>query len=243
MSSYPYLLERKITKLHYKYLLFDLDHTLLDFSQGEEVALTQLLESMKIEDSQAFKNYYRPMNQAMWKDLEKGLIKKQDLINTRFSRAFAHFGHQVDGKEMAERYQEFLGKQGQIYAGADQFLQELTERGYQIYAATNGVTYIQINRLLNSPIQTYFKDVFISEQMGTQKPSADFFEKIAEQIGCSDKSSFLMIGDSLTADIQGANNAGIDSVWYNPKNVANTSTAHPTYTVATYQELLELLLN
>ncbi len=227
----------------YKHLLFDLDHTLLDFSQGEEVALTQLLESMQVEDIQAFKDYYRPMNQAMWKDLEKGLIKKQDLINTRFSRAFAHFGHQVDGKEIAERYQEFLGQQGQIFAGADQLLQELTDRGYQIYAATNGVTYIQTNRLLNSPIQTYFKDVFISEQMGTQKPAADFFEKIAEQIGSSDKTSFLMIGDSLTADIQGANNAGIDSIWYNPDKLANASSAQPTYTVSTYQELLALLTN
>lgn len=225
----------------YKHLLFDLDHTLLDFSQGEEVALTQLLEAMQVEDIQAFKDYYRPMNQAMWKDLEKGLIKKQDLINTRFSRAFAHFGRQVDGREMAERYQEFLGQQGQIFAGADQLLQELTDRGYQIYAATNGVTYIQTHRLLNSPIQTYFKDVFISEQMGTQKPAADFFEKIAEQIGSSDKTSFLMIGDSLTADIQGANNAGIDSVWYNPEKLANTSPAKPTYTVSTYSELLSLL--
>lgn len=227
--------------MHYKFLLFDLDHTLLDFAQAEEVALTQLLESMQVEDIQVFKDYYRPMNQAMWKDLEKGLIKKQDLINTRFSRAFAHFGRQVDGREMAERYQEFLGQQGQIVAGADQLLQELTDRGYQIYAATNGVTYIQTHRLLNSPIQTYFTDVFISEQMGTQKPAADFFEKIAEQIGSSDKTSFLMIGDSLTADIQGANNAGIDSIWYNPEKLANTSSARPTYIVSTYLELLDLL--
>lgn len=234
--------EKGVPKLYYKHLLFDLDHTLLDFSQGEEVALTQLLESMQVEDIQAFKDYYRPMNQAMWKDLEKGLIKKQDLINTRFSRAFAHFGRQVDGKEMAERYQEFLGQQGQIFAGADQLLQELTDHGYQIYAATNGVTYIQTHRLLNSPLQTYFKDVFISEQMGTQKPAADFFEKIAERIGCSDKSSLLMIGDSLTADIQGANNAGIDSVWYNPDQTTNTSTIQPTYTVSNYQELLALLV-
>ncbi|HFI0149993.1 TPA: YjjG family noncanonical pyrimidine nucleotidase [Streptococcus suis] len=228
--------------MYYKHLLFDLDQTLLDFLQGEEVALTQFLESMQVEDVQAFKDYYRPMNQAMWKDLEKGLIKKQDLINTRFSRAFAHFGRQVDGREMAECYQEFLGQQGQIFAGADQLLQELTDRGYQIYAATNGVTYIQNHRLQHSPIKPYFKDVFISEQMGTQKPAADFFEKIAEQIGCSDKNSLLMIGDSLTADIQGANNAGIDSVWYNPDQTTNTSTIQPTYTVSTYQELLALLV-
>ena len=227
--------------MHYKHLLFDLDHTLLDFSRGEEVALTQFLASMEVEDIQAFKEVYRPLNQGMWKDLEKGLITKKELINTRFSRTFAHFGRQVDGKEMALRYQEFIGQQGQIFAGADKLLQELTKRGYQIYAATNGVTYIQENRLLHSPIQPYFKEVFISEQMGTQKPSAYFYEKIAEQIAGFQFEQALMVGDSLTADIQGGNNAGMDTVWYNPSNLINNSKAIPTYTIHSYQGLLEML--
>ncbi|MCK4029067.1 YjjG family noncanonical pyrimidine nucleotidase [Streptococcus iners] len=227
--------------MSYKYLLFDLDHTLLDFNQGEEVALTQFLEFMDVEDIEAFKAIYRPLNQGMWKELEKGLITKKELINTRFSKTFAHFGREVDGREMALRYQEFIGQQGQIFEGADLLLKELVDRGYQLYAATNGVTYIQENRLLNSPIQTYFKQVFISEQMGTQKPAADFYEKIAEQIGCFDMASFLMIGDSLTADIQGANNVGMDSVWYNPEQVSLTGPAQPTYTVSNYQQLLDIL--
>lgn len=227
--------------MSYKYLLFDLDHTLLDFNQGEEVALTQFLEFMDVEDIEAFKAIYRPLNQGMWKELEKGLITKKELINTRFSKTFAHFGREVDGREMALRYQEFIGQQGQIFEGADLLLKELVDRGYQLYAATNGVTYIQENRLLNSPIQTYFKQVFISEQMGTQKPAADFYEKIAEQIGCSDMAKFLMIGDSLTADIQGANNAGMDSVWYNPTKSALTGSAQPTYIISNYQELFEIL--
>ncbi|MCK3904471.1 noncanonical pyrimidine nucleotidase, YjjG family [Streptococcus suis] len=227
--------------MSYKYLLFDLDHTLLDFNQGEEVALTQFLEFMDVEDIEAFKAIYRPLNQGMWKELEKGLITKKELINTRFSKTFAHFGREVDGHEMAIRYQEFIGQQGQIFEGADLLLKELVDRGYQLYAATNGVTYIQENRLLNSPIQTYFKQVFISEQMGTQKPEADFYEKIAEQIGCSDMAKFLMIGDSLTADIQGANNAGMDSVWYNPTKSALTGSAQPTYIISNYQELFGIL--
>ncbi|NQN68256.1 noncanonical pyrimidine nucleotidase, YjjG family [Streptococcus suis] len=228
--------------MHYKHLLFDLDHTLLDFNLGEEVALTQFLESMQVEDIAAFKEVYRPLNQGMWKDLEKGFITKKELINTRFSKTFAHFGREVDGQEMALRYQEFIGQQGQIFDGADRLLQELVDRGYKLYAATNGVTYIQENRLLNSPILPYFEQVFISEKMGTQKPSADFYEKIAEQIGSLDMSQFLMIGDSLTADIQGANNAGIDSVWYNPKHLEKLGQAQPTFVISSYQELLDLLV-
>ncbi|MGQ7423156.1 YjjG family noncanonical pyrimidine nucleotidase [Streptococcus suis] len=227
--------------MQYKHLLFDLDHTLLDFNRGEEVALTQFLTAMEVEDIQAFKEVYRPLNQGMWEDLEKGNITKKELINTRFSRTFAHFGRQVDGREMALRYQEFIGRQGQIFTGADKLLQELTHRGYQIYAATNGVTYIQENRLLHSPIQSYFKEVFISEQMGTQKPAADFYEKIAEQISGFQFDQALMIGDSLTADIQGGNNAGMDTVWYNPTHTINNSKAVPTYTISSYQELLDLL--
>lgn len=228
--------------MQYKFLLFDLDHTLLDFTAGEEIALTQFLREMEVADIEAFKAYYRPMNQAMWKDLEKGHISKKELINTRFSRAFAYFGREVDGKEMALRYQEFIGRQGQIFTGADQLLQDLQEANYHIYGATNGVTYIQENRLTHSPIQPFFREVFISEQMGTQKPEQLFYTKIAERIPDFTPAHALMIGDSLTADVAGGNRAGIDTVWYNPSQAANTSEARPTYTVANYDELRRLLL-
>ncbi|HGF1448544.1 TPA: YjjG family noncanonical pyrimidine nucleotidase [Streptococcus suis] len=227
--------------MHYKHILFDLDHTLLDFARGEELALTQFLQAMDVTDIRAFKDVYRPINQAMWKNLEKGLISKKELIDTRFSKTFAQFGRQVDGRQMALTYQEFIGKQGQIFTGADQLLRQLTQNGYQLYAATNGITYIQENRLHHSPIQQYFTDVFISEKMGTQKPAAAFFDKIAEQVSGGDKTSLLMVGDSLTADIQGANNAGIDSVWYNPTKQINHGPAQPTYTISHYSELFDIL--
>lgn len=227
--------------MHYKFLLFDLDHTLLDFAAGEELALTQFLEAMGVEDKVAFKDYYKPMNQAMWKDLEQGKISKPDLINTRFARAFAHFGREVDGCEMALLYQEYISQQGQIFEGAVELLEQLQERGYELYGATNGVTYIQENRLAHSPIQPFFKKIFISEQMETQKPEALFYEKIAEQIIGFTKERALMIGDSLTADVKGGNNAGIDTVWYNPDSLENHTSAQPTYQVQNYQELLALL--
>lgn len=92
-----------------------------------------------------------------------------------------------------------------------------------------------------SPIGPYFSQVFISEQLGTQKPEADFFEKIAEQIDGFSKAKALMIGDSLTADIAGGNAASIDTVWYNPEQKVNDSLAQPTYTISTYSDLLALL--
>ena len=225
----------------YKFLLFDLDHTLLDFDAAEDVALTQLLKEEGVSDIQAYKDYYVPMNKSLWKDLELKKITKQELVNTRFSRLFAHFGIEKDGVYLAERYQFFLAQQGQVFSGAMELLDSLIDRGYELNAATNGITKIQTGRMAQSGLAPYFNQVFISEQLQTQKPDTLFYEKIGQQIAGFSKQNTLMIGDSLTADIQGGNNAGIDTVWYNPHHLENKTQAQPTYEVVSYQALLELL--
>ena len=225
----------------YKFLLFDLDHTLLDFDAAEDVALTQLLKEEGVEDIQAYKDYYVPMNKSLWKDLEEKKITKQELVNTRFSKLFSHFGIEKDGVYLAERYQFYLAQQGQVFSGAMELLDSLIDRGYELYAATNGITTIQTGRLAQSGLAPYFNQVFISEQLQTQKPDALFYEKIGQQIAGFSKEKTLMIGDSLTADIQGGNNAGIDTIWYNPHHLENHTQAQPTYEVDSYQALLEFL--
>ncbi|MHC4039086.1 YjjG family noncanonical pyrimidine nucleotidase [Streptococcus sp. KHUD_017] len=225
----------------YKFLLFDLDHTLLDFDTAEDVALTQLLKEEGVEDIQDYKDYYVPMNKSLWRDLEQKKITKAELINTRFSKLFAHFGIEKDGSYLAERYQFFLSKQGQTFPGVEDLLKYLIHQEYELYAATNGITFIQTGRLEQSGIAPFFKEIFISEQLHTQKPDAAFYEKIGARIPNFDKNHALMIGDSLTADIQGGNNADIDTIWYNPNHLENHTQAHPTYEVDSYQALLELL--
>ena len=225
----------------YKFLLFDLDHTLLDFDTAEDVALTQLLKEEGVTDIQAYKDYYVPMNKTLWKDLEQKKITKQKLVNTRFSRLFAHFGIEKDGVYLAERYQFFLAQQGQVFSGAMELLDSLIDRGYELNAATNGITKIQTGRMAQSGLAPYFNQVFISEQLQTQKPDALFYDKIGQQIAGFSKEKTLMIGDSLSADIQGGNNAGIDTIWYNSHHLENKTKAQPTYEVDSYQALLELL--
>ena len=227
--------------MKYKFLLFDLDHTLLDFDAAEDIALTQLLEEEGVEDIQAYKDYYVPMNKALWKDLEQKKITKSELINTRFAKLFAHFGIEKDGAYLAERYQFFLSKQGQTFPGVEDLLKKLISQGYELYAATNGITYIQTGRLKQSGIAPYFKEIFISEQLHTQKPDAEFYEKIGACIPNFNKNHALMIGDSLSADIQGGQNAGIDTVWYNPQHLENTTQLHPTHEVHSYKDLLNCL--
>ena len=227
--------------MKYKFLLFDLDHTLLDFDAAEDIALTQLLEEEGVEDIQTYKDYYVPMNKALWKDLEQKKITKAELINTRFEKLFAHFGIEKDGAYLAERYQFFLSKQGQTFPGVEDLLKNLIKQGYELYAATNGITAIQTGRLAQSGLAPYFNQVFISEQLQTQKPDALFYEKIGQQIAGFSKEKTLMIGDSLTADIQGGNNAGIDTIWYNPHHLENPTQAQPTYEIHSYQDLLDCL--
>ena len=227
--------------MKYKFLFFDLDHTLLDFDAAEDIALTQLLEEEGVEDIQTYKDYYVPMNKALWKDLELKKITKQELVNTRFAKLFSRFGIEKDGVYLAERYQFYLAQQGQIFSRAIELLDTLTERGYELYAATNGITAIQTGRLAQSGLAPYFNQIFISEQLKTQKPDALFYEKIGQQIAGYSKEKTLMIGDSLTADIQGGNNAGIDTIWYNPHHLENKTLAKPTYEVDSYQALLEIL--
>ena len=225
----------------YKFLLFDLDHTLLDFDAAEDVALTQLLKEEGVADIQSYKDYYVPMNKSLWKDLEEKKITKQELVNTRFSKLFSHFGIEKDGVYLAERYQFYLAQQGQVFYGAMELLDSLIDRGYELYAATNGITTIQTGRLAQSGLAPYFNQVFISEQLQTQKPDALFYKKIGQQIAGFSKEKTLMIGDSLTADIQGGNNAGIDTIWYNPHHLKNKSLAQPTYEIDSYQALLDCL--
>ena len=225
----------------YKFLLFDLDHTLLDFDAAEDVALTQLLKEEGVADIQSYKDYYVPMNKSLWKDLEEKKITKQELVNTRFSKLFSHFGIEKDGVYLAERYQFYLAQQGQVFYGAMELLDSLIDRGYELYDATNGITTIQTGRLAQSGLAPYFNQVFISEQLQTQKPDALFYKKIGQQIAGFSKEKTLMIGDSLTADIQGGNNAGIDTIWYNPHHLKNKSLAQPTYEIDSYQALLDCL--
>lgn len=125
--------------------------------------------------------------------------------------------------------------------GAKELLGILGARGYRLFAATNGVTFIQNGRLDRSGIKDYFEQVFISDDLGHQKPTVAYFDKVAQAIKGFDRKQALMIGDGLLSDIQGGNNAGIDTVWYNPDGKENTNQAQPTYTVATYQKLLEIL--
>ncbi|MBF0713580.1 noncanonical pyrimidine nucleotidase, YjjG family [Gemella sp. GH3] len=226
----------------YKYLLFDLDNTLLDFDLAEDKALNMLLKEQNVDNIEEFKEKYTSINKQLWHQLDNKEISREFLINNRFRKLFSCFDIEVDGKHLAKRYEYFLSMQGYYLEGAVQLLDKLKDN-YEIYAATNGFYNIQTNRLENSSLQKYFKEVFISEVFDVQKPDKRFFEIASSKIPNFEKEKALMIGDNIFADIQGAKNFGIDSVWCNFKNIENNTGILATYEVKNYDELLELLTN
>lgn len=224
----------------YKFLIFDLDDTLLDFGKAEKLALTEFFTFLKVDDVEKYYKTYISINRQMWKRLEKEEITREELTNTRFSKTFEVFNKVVDGKEYAIKYRDFIGKQGMSIKGADEFLEKISY-DFEIYIATNGLFEIQKNRLKNSTISRYFKEVFISEIIGYLKPKREFFEYIEKKIVGFKKEQALMIGDNIFADIYGAKQFGIDTVWFNKKDLKDKDKVKPTYEVKNYDELLNIL--
>ena len=226
----------------YKTLLFDLDSTVWDFHSAEHYSLTTLLENQGVSDIASYIDVYIPMNRAMWRSLEKNEITREELVETRFAKLFDHFGLDKDGRQLANEYEAIISTQGQAIEGAEEMLHKLSLAGYDLYGATNGITTIQKGRMEHSPVTKYFKKVFISEELKVAKPSPLFFERVAKDIPDFDKDTAVMIGDSLTADIQGGINAGIDTIWVNLAKKENRTMIKPTVEVRSYAELLEFLI-
>lgn len=223
--------------MKYKYLLFDLDNTLWDFDLSQRIALENLLKAEEVEDIESYIDYYNIVNKDLWLRLEKKEITREYLVENRFKLLFKKFGKEVDGNDFARKYEKQLGQEAHSFSGSEKTLKLLTLNGYEIYAATNGLSKIQRSRLSNSSLSQYFKEVFISEEMDCQKPDVEFYEYIYEKVNAN-KYEMLMIGDSENADIQGAMNFGIDSVLVTKNLDINTNA---TYKINRIEDLVDIL--
>lgn len=197
----------------YKYILCDLDNTLLNFDAGEKEALSKVFNSEKIEFNETNIKIYKDINSELWKSLEKGLIDRNTVLTMRFVRFFKEFNLNVDGVKKEEIFRESLNNSHILMNGAEMILEYFKERNMVICSATNGVAHTQIKRMKDSGIYGYFKHHFISETVGYEKPNREFFEYCLKELNISNKKEVLMIGDTYSSDIVGANNIGIDSCY------------------------------
>ena len=227
----------------YKYILLDIDDTLLDFSAAEEGALSKTLNHYGIEDTEHTRAVYSRVNVSYWKRFERKEITKAQLWADRFSAFGKEIGITIGCEQSVEMNTYYLNALGGFaipLPGAEDLCRTLIQRGYRLYAVTNGNTAVQHSRLDALGYKKYFSGLFISEEVGFNKPSKEYFDVVFETIGGS-RSDYLIVGDSLTSDIAGGANSGIDTCWYNPRMHENVNGPIPTYTVRNYAELSALL--
>lgn len=227
--------------MKYSTILFDADGTLLDFKKSEYEAVKEMLELFDIFPDDEMISKYSEINDGLWKALERGEIEKSVLLYHRFELFCEYYGFERDCRRMAESYMHRLSTKSYIIDGADKLCDSLFGK-VKMYIVTNGVEFIQKGRLSSCPISKYFDDVFISGVIGYEKPDIKYFERVGDAIGF-DKSSTLIVGDSLTSDIKGGINFGIDTCWYNPKNKTAPEDMRITYNVKSFDEIYRVITN
>lgn len=228
--------------MKYSILLFDADNTLLDFTKTEERSFIQTMKNHGYPYDVSIKKAYDTINHRLWKQYELGEITRNEVVFTRFGKLFEKIGVTGDGVAFEKEYQETLGSGSYVIDGALELLDTLKKiEGCRCYIVTNGAAKTQHRRLEESGIARFLDGVFISEELGCQKPAKQFFDIVFAAIGEEKKAETLMIGDTLSSDILGGNNAGIKTCWYNPNHLINTTEAIVDYEIADFQELYEIL--
>lgn len=204
-------------KKKYSTLLFDADNTLLDFDKAENEALKKVMADYSLPATEENCRKYSEINDALWKQFEKGEIEKADIKSTRFRVFFEFMGvrEKFDPLAVNDSYISHLREGGYTVEGARELCESLKEKGYTLYIITNGIATTQAERLKKSGLLPYIEDVFVSENIGFQKPKKEYFDYVLNNIKESDKEKILVIGDSLSSDIKGAENAGLSYIWYN----------------------------
>ena len=226
----------------YYCILFDADNTLLNFDAAENKALAETLVNYGIEPDAETVQTYRTINEELWRQLEKGQIRREKLFGERFSRFLKAINAAGDGVEMNRCYLEQLSIHPDLMSPEVlDVLRELSEVA-TLAIVSNGAQKVQTRRLAESGVMNFMEDVFISEKMGCEKPNARIFDAALRALGVENREHVLMVGDSLSSDIQGGSNAGLDTCWYNPNHAENRGKVIPTYEIASLEELYPLVM-
>ena len=226
----------------YKYILWDVDGTVLDFLASEAYAIRFLFEKYNIgQCSDEMLKVYSEINAKYWRKLEREELTKQEILVMRFRDFFEMIGADVSLAESFNKdYQVALGDHIEFVDKAEEIL--LSQKGrYTLVAVTNGTKVAQDKKLRLSELDKVFDAIFISEDVGVEKPKKEYFDHVFEKLGIKNKKEVLIIGDSLTSDMQGGLNAGIDTCWFNPTHKENTLDVPVTYEIASLAKLSEIV--
>ncbi len=221
-------------------VLLDLDDTILDFKKAEKIAVSKTFRGIGIEPTDAVVERYSDINVGQWEKLELGIITREEVLSSRFDMLFEELGVAYSGYEAQLTYEKLLEIGHYFMPGAEEMLNTMYEK-YDLYIVSNGTASVQYSRLASAGITHMFKGIFISEHMGTQKPSKEYFDKCFAAIPGFDREKAIIVGDSLTSDIRGGINAGVRTCWYNPQGKALREDIVPDYTITEISELPRLM--
>lgn len=234
----------------YKLIFIDADNTLFDFREAQENAMKKTFEDFDYfekegneEEFGKIKEDYKIINSKLWRELEKGEIKEEELKILRFERLFEKNSLKYNTKIFSEKYLERLSEGSFLLEGAEELCKYLSKK-YRIIIITNGIKKVQIPRIENSKINKYIEETVVSEDVGISKPNIGIFQyalDLANKKNKVTKQEIIMIGDSQIADIQGGINFGIDTCWVNLKNQQENEDIKAKYTVKSYKELYNFL--
>jgi 2-haloacid dehalogenase len=227
--------------MKYEVIIFDADETLFDFKRSERESLKNTMQDFNIEyDEEHHLKIYKNINASIWKELEEGLITQKELNFNRFRRFAEKLNLDFDALAFTDSYTKHLSNASFIYEDSIELLEMLHKR-FRLIMVTNGLKDIQDIRIKKSVLAKYFEVIIVSEEVQVAKPDKRIFEIALNSINYTDKRKVLIVGDSLSSDIQGGINAGIDTCWYNPSKAVNRTGIKPTYEIAGLKELVSIL--
>ena len=227
--------------MKFPYLLFDADNTLFDFPKAAARAFSAMCRSNGIPDTLDTRALYHRINQELWAAFDRGEVSKDYVTLERFVRFFQALKLPRDPDKCNRDYLTALGAGVYPLPHAEAVCRELVRRGHKLYIVTNAVASVQRSRLQGSVFAALITDAFISEDAGASKPDPAYYAYVRSRIPGLTPENGLVIGDSLSTDIQGANNAGLPCCWYNPAGKARTKDLRIDYEIRDLRELLDIV--
>lgn len=223
-----------------KVILLDIDDTILDFKKCEKNAIVKTMIEYGVDPTDELIAKYSVINKRLWEKFEKKEISKPELLKVRFVEFFEPLGIKEDGGIINTKYLDYLSNEVFFIDNAVELCTYLHEH-CKVYVITNAVKKVQMNRLKIADLNQYFDEVFISEEVGFQKPDVRFFEYVYEKIGKPNKEDMIILGDSKTSDVMGGINFGIDTCWFNRFNDTKHTEIKPTFEINKLLDFINVL--
>lgn len=223
-----------------EFLFLDLDDTILDFHKAERIAISKTIRDFGLEPTEEVLNRYHVINIWHWEQLEQGKLTRAEVLENRFGVLFREYGVEADQAACARAYEQNLAIGHYFLPGAEEAVDALSKK-YRLFLASNGTASVQKGRMTSANLYRFFEKVFVSQEIGHNKPSRAYFDAAFAQIPGFDPEKAMIVGDSLTSDIRGGIQAGIKTCWVNPRHLPARPDIQPDYEIEALHQLEALL--